>query len=249
VKRAVYEALMGMLPARLRGRIDYRLGHHAMFFPWGGPMNGQTARLEAVRELIISAQPRLIVETGSYRGTTTEWLAQFGIPVTSVEINPRFHEFSRLRLAQFANVTMVRASSVEFLRDMKPETAVDARPVLFYLDSHWEDYLPLRDELELIFARLPGAIAVIDDFRVPDDPGYGFDDYGPGKALDIDYVMRSGLPGMFTFFPIVEGRQETGARRGCAVLTASAPVAAMLGRINLLREWNDSADNRRNTGP
>ena len=29
---------------------------------------------------------------------------------------------------------------------------------------------------------------MIDDFQVPDDPGYAYDDYGPGKALTPDLV-------------------------------------------------------------
>jgi hypothetical protein len=57
------------------------------------------------------------------------------------------------------------------------------RTILFYLDAHWNDDLPLEEELELIFSVHPHAVVMIDDFQVPDDPGYQFDEYGPGKAL------------------------------------------------------------------
>jgi hypothetical protein len=32
------------------------------------------------------------------------------------------------------------------------------------------------------------TVAMIDDFRVPGDEGYAYDDYGPGKALTADYL-------------------------------------------------------------
>jgi hypothetical protein len=42
------------------------------FYPYGGPMNGQTARLEIVREIIEYCGVTNIIETGTYRGTITE---------------------------------------------------------------------------------------------------------------------------------------------------------------------------------
>jgi hypothetical protein len=48
-------------------------------------------------------------------------------------------------------------------------------PTLFYLDAHWEEYLPLRDELQLIYNNFPRAVVLVDDFKVDDDLGYGFD--------------------------------------------------------------------------
>ena len=39
-------------------------------------------------------------------------------------------------------------------------------PTLFYLDAHWLEHLPLREEVELITANFPRAVIVIDDFEV-----------------------------------------------------------------------------------
>ena len=66
-----------------------------------------------------------------------------------------------------------------------------ALPTLFYLDAHWNDHLPLREEVELALKHFAKAVLIIDDFAVPDDPGYAFDDYGPGKALTLDYLARA----------------------------------------------------------
>jgi hypothetical protein len=55
--------------------------------------------------------------------------------------------------------------------------------VFFHLDAHWEGDLPLQEEIEIILGRFPNFLIMIDDFRVPGDSGYGFDDYGRGKML------------------------------------------------------------------
>jgi hypothetical protein len=78
---------------------------------------------------------------------------------------------------------------------------------------------------------------MIDDFKVSDDPGYSFDDYGPGKRLDLDYLRASNLPELTVYFPSTPSHREDGARRGCVVATANPEMAAILDRIALLRRW------------
>src|SRR6266849_1141292 len=121
-------------------------------------MNGQTSRLEATRQIIHALKITNIIETGTYRGTTAEWFSQFGLPVETVECHPRFAKFSQMRLSKFPNVTLVVDSSISFLKKRISDNICrkDARQ-LFYLDSHWENYLPLRDELQLIFNHYSNA--------------------------------------------------------------------------------------------
>jgi hypothetical protein len=45
-------------------------------------------------------------------------------------------------------------------------------PLFFYLDAHWNEDLPLAEEIDLIFSRSPCAVVMIDDFEVPGDPGF-----------------------------------------------------------------------------
>ena len=59
---------------------------------------------------------------------------------------------------------------------------------------------------------------MIDDFEVPGDPGYGFDDYGPGKRLTAQYLPDEDLAGWRRFYPSLPSSEETGARRGSCVL-------------------------------
>ena len=88
------------------------------------------------------------------------------------------------------------------------------RRTLFYLDAHWEEHLPLRNELELISRKFNLWIAVIDDFNVPGDDGYGFDNYGAGQILNMDYIRQCKINNAAIFFPNVSSKWETGAKRG-----------------------------------
>jgi hypothetical protein len=221
-----------------KGIFDYRSKDHRKFYPWTFAMNGQTARLETTRQIIFNLKIERVIETGTYRGTTTEWFSQFKIPVETVEISYRYFAFSKARLANAQNVNVFRGSSVPFL---KTKTALATGTLddslLFYLDAHWNDYLPLREELELIFANFRNAVVLVDDFKVPGDPGYEYDDYGPDKALTLEFIEASKLPHISCFFPSTPSAEETGLRRGYVVLTSSENMAARLRGITLLREY------------
>eukprot|EP01037_Dinobryon_pediforme_P001961 gene1961-1995_t len=198
-------------------------------------MNGQTARLEIVRQLITALRPAHIIETGTYRATTTAWFAEFGIPVTTIEVNPRFHEFARRRLHNRRNVRLLHRDSVLALRDLADQGVLAKGPILIYLDAHWGEHLPLREELELIFANGTEFIVIIDDFKIDDDAGYIFDEYGFDKTLEVPYLERSNIPAARAFVPSTAGRDETGARRGSIFLTASPSLAAAMQSMKELR--------------
>ena len=169
----------------LKGRLEYSL------FPgrrtsWGGPFNGQAGRVQLVNWLMELAPPALILETGTYRGTTTAHLAQNGASVVSIEARPRNLGFARRQLAGYGNIELRLGDSRDHLRRVLADRApsLDQAAALFaYLDAHWYDDLPLVDEIEIIFSAAPNAIVMIDDFEVPGDAGYAYDDYGPGRAL------------------------------------------------------------------
>ena len=67
------------------------------------------------------------------------------------------------------------------------DSSVPKCDVFFYLDAHWEDDLPLLEEIEVIFSHRDRATIMIDDFCVP-GTDYGFDDYGAGKTLNLAYL-------------------------------------------------------------
>ena len=206
-------------------------------------MNGQAGRLEIVRSIIEMCHVEQIVETGTYRGTTTEWFSQFSVPVFSAEIHPRFASFSRRRLASKHNVHIENIDSAAALERWSDVSEIASRRTLFYLDAHWQETLPLNNELEIINRKFNSWIAIIDDFKVPGDETYEFDAcYGPGQVLDMELIYRC-MPDAIAFFPTIRGKLETGAKRGCVVLAGDHESAAKCRESPLLRQ-TDSGSGR-----
>lgn len=79
---------------------------------------------------------------------------------------------------------------------------------------------------------------MIDDFKVPDDLGYGYDEYRNGKALTIE-LLRPVLAqhNLSVWFPLVSSREETGGQRGCVVLAPRGSLSETMSQIASLREW------------
>jgi hypothetical protein len=106
----------------------------------------------------------------------------------------------------------------------------------FYLDAHWQEDLPLKQETDVIFSSWRNFVIMIDDFRVPADPGYGYDNYGLGKSLELRDFPFHEDPRVKVYFPAVPSAEESGRKRGCIVL-ASASAASRFGSISFLRPY------------
>jgi hypothetical protein len=103
----------------------------------------------------------------------------------------------------------------------------------FYLDAHWYDHLPLAEETEFIFSNFDHFVVMVDDFQVPEDSGYKFDDYGPGRTLTLKDFPFDRDARVSTYFPARNSNQESGRRRGCAVL-ASQSMTPVVDRLDCL---------------
>jgi hypothetical protein len=217
-----------------------------------GPFNGQTARQALFVDIIAKTEPYAIVETGTFFGTTTELLSQTGLPIFGIELNPRTYGFVRTRFWRNPNVTLLRGDSrIGLLKLFEGALhSLSGLPVFFYLDAHWNDDLPLAEEIDIIFSRCPTAVVMIDDFEVPGDAGYGFDDYGPGKALVSGYIRPAiSAHQLQAFYPSTPSAADYPStpmaavglavpgrlRRGCVVLAKEACHGPALASIPLLR--------------
>lgn len=206
----------------LLGAWWYLLGPRRHGSPWGGPFNGQSARQALFRAIVEHAQPQAVIETGTFLGTTTEFLATAGLPVFTIEADRLYYGFSRARFRRDARVRVILGDSRSALRALVtgPLDSLANSPVFVYLDAHWNADLPLAEEIDIVFSAWPAAIVMIDDFLVPEDAGYRYDDYGPGKALELSYLKTAiAEHGLAVYFPATPSAAETGARRGCVVLT------------------------------
>jgi hypothetical protein len=131
-------------------------------------------------------------------------------------------------------VEVAFGDSREYLEKLAKRRDVPKAGVLFYLDAHWEEDLPVQEELEMISSVWRESVVMVDDFEVPDDPAYGFDDYGAGQALSLSCVPIEKL-GYRIFWPSTPGEEETGERRGCVVLATPDEAVQRISGVTSLR--------------
>src|SRR5262249_18400985 len=153
VERGMAEMLSrirDLLPDEFKGRIDF-YRYPKRLLTWGGPFNGQAGRRAIFEAIMTVVDPGFIFETGTYFGTTTELLAETGLPIVTVESNRRNYGFARVRLRRFPNVQLQLGDSrTEMRRALDLHSAaLQARPLFAYLDAHWYADLPLAEELEI----------------------------------------------------------------------------------------------------
>lgn len=224
------------LPPELQGAWQYMtdVGSRSS---WGGPFNGQQHRQLMVREILAAVNPTYVLETGTYRGTSTEFLAAItSASIHTFESSRHNYGYSATRLLASRNVHVSNVDSRSGLKSFfTKHSAKDAR-IFCYLDAHWNDDLPLRDELVTIFTHAPTAVVMVDDFQVEDDAGYSFDDYGADKALNAEYLRPiTDRFAMFSFYPSALSGKESGAQRGSIVVTADGATARILATLPTLR--------------
>lgn len=210
---------------------------HVLWPRMGRPFNAQCARETLVRELMAQYRPAHIVETGTFRGATTEAFASMpGVTVWSCEVMAAYHWYCRRRLCHLANTHLLLGDSRTLLRQLAARSEITAAPCLFYLDAHWYSDLPLPEEIEIIRTHWRSAVIVVDDFQVPGDAGYLYDDYGPGARLTLDWLDPRVLDGYDVYFPRCPSAWESGAQRGCMTL-AWGEARGAARRCSLLTQF------------
>lgn len=227
----VVEKATSALPPGIAARIDRLRPSLAAGF---GPFNGQERRAEIVRSLLRALPYDLVIETGTYRGTTTDRLREFTkAPIVTIEASRRYYEYSRRRLVRSGHVQVVHGDSAREIRRIASSSDHNPRARVFaYLDAHWGKTLPARYEILEVLSGWDEFCAVIDDFKVPGDPGYGFDDYGPGAVLDGTLFEGLSFAGVSCFYPSVPSADETGHRRGWIVLGRGQDVVDSLRMLD-----------------
>ncbi|MFC3230175.1 hypothetical protein ACFOGJ_23195 [Marinibaculum pumilum] len=155
------------------------------------------------------------------RGGANPWNAYIPYPVFralpntrfslfSIENNAHYADRSRRLFASNPNIAIVEGSSEAELKRLLAEGVIhDRDPWFFYLDAHWGEYWPLRDEIATILT-LPQCIVVVDDFEVPGQPKWGFDMY-QGVPCNMA-VIADLLAGhdIAAYYPVRSNRDNRG---------------------------------------
>jgi len=199
------------------------------------PFNGQISRHRQILQIADYVKPEATIETGTFLGTTTPYLAAMSSGQTyTIEFVPKFADRARKRFASVFNdsrIELIQGNSAQELKNVLT-TIKPTSTILAYLDAHWEQELPTAQELEHLISWGNNWVAVIDDFKVPDDDSYGFDQYGD---LIIDHTL---LPaGVRLLVPSKSSEFETGARRGTGYVFGPAYEAEDL--TNFFKELRE----------
>lgn len=229
--------LFRWLPVSWKSRIDFVL-NKSLGKEFGGPFNGQIFRQNIFKDLIKAFPLNAIVETGTFRGVTTKFMAaESALSVYTVEAVPRFFHYAKQNLQKSKKTQVFLGDSRQFIEQLSQDKIIPKQNVFFYLDAHWNDDLPLFKEIELIDKTWSNTIVMIDDFKVPDDIGYQYDNYGEGKQLDLEYILPLVKVKWSVFFPFASSQEESGLKRGCIIL-ASKELELEMKNIRSLRIYD-----------
>ena len=196
------------------------------------PFNGQVHRIAAITAIAKALQPTIAIETGTYLGSSTPYLAGLAergaITIEIDDFNADRAEARFRRNHPLLSITLLRGDSATMIKTALSRLDPASDRVLAYLDAHWFDQIPTTTELEALDAWGGVWAAVIDDFHVPDDPGYGFDSYG--STIIGPSIVPSALH-VSTWVVAAPSSTETGARRGTGVVLPRAVGEALPGFV------------------
>ena len=250
--------LHSLVTARLAPQLEYlnreiyglKRGIYHSGTPDEQAFNGQFSKHRIFDDLCAAFSFQSFVETGAHLGSTTRFLSRRGKPVYAVEINKDSYEHAKKRLRNEPRVHLALGESSEFLYTLTRDTLTEADLTFFYLDAHWCEHLPLPEELNIIATHHARAVVMIDDFKVEDDPGYGYDSYHAGQRITVEFLgdeLRR--HGWQLFFPVLASAHDHMTTdilppRGTAVTSCDAEIIGALGQISSLRKWSSAVPDR-----
>lgn len=224
----MWRAILEMLPGPWLGWAEYYFRPSVGGY---GVLNGQEGRRALFEHTIKEFACDAIIETGTYKASTTLYFSQFADTVISLESSSRYFTYARLRTANVKNIEILRGRSQDLLPGILGRPALRGKRIFFYLDAHGDGKMPLEYELRTIAELTKENLIMIDDFEVPGDSGYRFENYGGTERLSLSYLKRLDLRrDLFVFLPTLSSVQETGFRQGYCLATNSSDVASILLR-------------------
>ena len=132
---------------------------------------------------------KLVVETGTYIGTTALWLAQHFEQVITTEVAEPFYNTARIRAEGLNNLMCIHGPGSNTLRRMKDDYLgwIDAHP----MDATGNGYDVVIQELEAIAeSGIKPCALVLHDFQVPGHPELQFDRFD-GNPFTYEWIEPS----------------------------------------------------------
>jgi predicted O-methyltransferase YrrM len=217
--------------------------HHADKVVDRKALNGQFSKHRIFSALCERLSFDAFVETGTYLGNTTLFLAGCGKPVYTVESNPLHYKKASALLSDCQSVHLFLDDSPRFLQQLLSEGVARQDLIFFYLDAHWYAPLPLGDEIRQIASLHPRGVVMIDDIKVEEDDGYGYDSNGDKEEISLAYLESALIESDWrVFFPSMPSAIDHNAGdilmpRGTAVAACDEEIVSILESMSDLRSW------------
>lgn len=180
--------------------------------------------------------PTVGIETGTYMGSSTPYLASMvSKKMYTIEIDQRISKLASERFQKNhpkSKIILLTGDSVVEITKILSTLDSRSERVLAYLDAHWYDNVPTTQEIQALINWGGPWIAVIDDFKVPFDPGYKFDVYG---ELEIGINILPMSAEINLFVPNSPSETETGRRKGTGYVCMNSEVASLENLMELKR--------------
>jgi hypothetical protein len=123
------------------------------------------------------------IETGTYHGDTTSWLAENFDIVYTVEYDKRYLDVAQDQISKYTNIRSYLGSSTDYLGKFLDESKDNS--VIVFLDAHWYAN-PVLQELDRIRESGTKPVLAIHDFKVPERPDLGYDEY-PNQGIVYEW--------------------------------------------------------------
>jgi hypothetical protein len=128
------------------------------------------------------------IETGTYHGDTTVWLAENFDRVYTVEYNESYLKVAKENISKYTNINSYLGISTDYLGKFLYESKDDN--IIVFLDAHWYAN-PVLQELDRIKESGLKPIIAIHDFKVPSRPDLGYDLYPEqGIVYELEWIRE-----------------------------------------------------------
>lgn len=132
------------------------------------------------------------VETGTRTGVTLKYVADGynHLNLFSCEPDKNYFLIAEKKLEGYKKCKIYNETSQTFIPKILDKDDINENLTFFFLDAHGRyggyDW-PLRQEVEQITHRLNRSIILIDDFKVPNNPQFGYDMYN-GQECKMSFI-------------------------------------------------------------
>jgi hypothetical protein len=112
---------------------------------------------------------KCFVETGTYKGGTAKWAAQWFEQVITIELSETWYERAKVALAPYQNIEILFGDTRHHLAQIAPTLP----PSIIWLDAHYsagetagaDDQCPLLGEIEALTPSWDRLFVLVDDAR------------------------------------------------------------------------------------